>query len=269
MAEETTTSTTKWYEGQDPTLVGHITNKGWADRPVNEVAVEAIKAHINAEKLIGAPSDQVLRIPKADDEVAQNQFWQKLGFPATGKEGYDFSTIKGPDGAPLKTPTIDQVREIAGTLRLPQAAALRLAEELTKAEAGRLTADQAERTAKLADQKKALLDNWTPQNFEANMLVARAAAKAIGIDPEVVAALEGVIGYDKIMEAFRTLGTKLGEDKLIVPPNDPTKGGVMSKDQARARIEELKADDAFVKRYQAGGAPERREMDALHVIVAG
>lgn len=259
---------TKWYEGQDPTLVGHITNKGWADKPVNEVAVEAIKAHLNAERLIGAPSDQVVRIPKADDEAAQNQFWQKLGFPATGKEGYDFSAIKGPDGAPLKTPTIDQVREIAGALRLPQATALRLAEELTKFETGRLTADQAERTAKLGEQKKALADNWG-QNFEANMLVARAAAKAIGIDPEVVGALEGVIGYDKIMEAFRTLGTKLGEDKLIVPPNDPTKGGVMSKDQAKARLEELKRDEAFTKRYLAGGAPEAREMTSLIAIIAG
>ena len=258
----------KWYEGQDPTLVGHITNKGWADKPANEVAVEAIKAHINAEKLIGAPSDQVLRIPKADDDAAQNVFWQKLGFPATGKDGYDFSTLKAADGSPLKTPTIDTLREIAGTLRLPQSAALRLAEELTKAEAGRVTADQAEKTAKLGEQKKALADNWG-QNFEANMLVAKAAAKAIGIDPEVVGALEGVIGYDRIMEAFRMLGTKLGEDRLVVPQNDPTKGGIMSRDQAKARLEELKRDQAFVKRYQDGGTAERREMDSLHAIIAG
>jgi len=34
------------------------------------------------------------------------------------------------------------------------------------------------------------------------------AAAALGVPPETVSALESVIGYDKVMEMFRMIGTK-------------------------------------------------------------
>lgn len=276
MAEETTTTTTEttqtpaatWYTGKvDAETVGYLQNKGWADKDAATVALDAIKSHREAEKLIGAPANEVLRIPNPTDEVATKAFWQKLGAPANGKDGYDFTSIKDATGAALVSPTLDTVRDLAASLNLPKDIATRLAAGIVKNETDRATAAQVEKDAKLLEQKQALKTNWGA-NEAANLVVAQAAARALGVSPEAVKALEGVIGYDKVMEMFRVVGTKIGEDKFILNPNNPVLG-VMTKEAATSRIAELKNDTAWVARYMAGGVAENREMSNLIAIQVG
>src|SRR5437879_5504237 len=87
-------NTASWHQGADAETLGHIQNRGWQDKPANEVALAAIKAHREAEKLIGVPADQLLRLPVSTaDAEAWKPVWQKLGAPVDAA-GYDFTPIK-------------------------------------------------------------------------------------------------------------------------------------------------------------------------------
>ncbi len=262
-----------WYDGVagvDNEIVGHWTNAGWHNKPAAEVALEATRAWKAAEKFVGVPADQVLRIPKdASDEAAWNGVWTRLGKPADAK-GYDFTAIKRADGTNLDADTEAFIRDQSFKLHLTKDAATAYANEWIKREDGAKSSVNAEKAAKLLEEKSALAKNWGP-NFEANKFVAGRAAAALGIDPETVTALENQVGYAKVMEMFRAIGARIGEDKFVMADSrDGNRNqGPMSRDQAQARLADLKADKIWVKSYMDGDAAKRREMDALHRIIAG
>jgi hypothetical protein len=275
MADEpiVTTTTTQapppaaWYEGKaDAETVGYLQNKGWATATPVDVALNAIKAHREAEKFIGAPANELARIPKADsDEATVKAFWEKLGAPANGKEGYDFSAIKNADGTPVTAPVLDKIREVAAELHLPKDAATRVAAAILKYEADKGVEGDAVNAGKLAEQKAALAKNWGI-NAEVNKVVAQSAASKLGVDPAAVTALESVIGYDKVMDMFLKIGQSIGEDKFVVPPGGGN--GVMTVEAAKSRLADLKADNEWSNRYLNGGAAEKREMAGLVAIIA-
>ena len=46
--------------------------------------------------------------------------------------------------------------------------------------------------------------------------------------------LKKLVGYAQVMEMFRTIGTKIGEDRFIMSPNGGTGAdGIMTRDQAQ------------------------------------
>lgn len=255
-----------WFDGADAELVGHLKNKGWDTKPANEVALTAVKAHREAEKFIGAPADKLIRLPtEASDEKGWNDVWAKLGAPAD-KSGYDFTSIKDAAGAARTGAVIDAAREIAAELHLPKDVATRLADRFVKFTDAQATETKSVNEAKLVEQRAALDKNWGA-NAAVNREIAKTAATKLGVPPEAVTALESVIGYDKVMEMFRTVGVQMGEARFIQDPQNPSTN-IMSKDQARARINELKADEAYVTSYLAGDAAKVREMGALHLILS-
>lgn len=257
-----------WYQGVagfDAEMVGHLTNRGWDKKTAPEAAYEALKSWREAEKFVGAPANELLRVPKdASDEAGWNNVWSRLGKPKEAKE-YDFSAIKFADGTPLDDAFAETMRNTAFKLHLPKDAAVEITREFAKVLDSAETSEKAEAQAKLTEEKTALAKNWG-QNFEANKFVAGRAAAALGVDPATVAALEGVVGYSKIMEMFRAIGARIGEDKFVTNTGAQS-GGVMTRDQAVARKAELMADKAWVKSYLEKDAAKLREMTALNTII--
>lgn len=272
-SETTTTTAAPWYQGVagvDNEIVGHWTNQGWHNKKPEEVALEATKAWKAAEKFVGVPADQIIRIPKeVSDEAGWNGVWTRLGKPADAK-GYDFTAIKRADGSNLDVDTEAFIRDQSFKLHLTKDAATAYANEWIKREDGAKARTAADTSAKLIEEKAALAKNWGP-NFEANKFVAGRAAAALGIDPETVTALESQVGYAKVMEMFRAIGARIGEDKFVM--SDSRDGnrnqGPMSRDQAIARLSDLKKDAIYVKSYMDGDTAKAREMEALHRIIAG
>lgn len=262
-----TTQTAPWFQGKaDAETVGYLQNRGWDSKSAEEVAFEAIKAHREAERHIGIPANELLRIPKAGDEVATKAFWGRLGAPDDAK-GYDFSGVKFSDESPLEDAFVQEwANELAGA-HVPKDVALRLTQKMVKMMENGETADAAERTAKLAEEKANLARDWG-RNKDANMLIAKNAVAKLGISPDAVAALENQIGYKSVMDMFLKIGQSIGEDKFITNSGSAT-SGVMSREQAMAKLADLKADNAWTKRYLDGGAAEKREMAALHAIIVG
>lgn len=246
--------------------IGHITTKGWDKLTPGEAALNAVRAHREAEKFVGAPTAELLRIPK-DGITPTWDGHERLGAPKD-KAGYDFTSVekKGADGAVSNAKFVDTMREIASTLRLPSASATRIAQEIAKYEDGINTAADTERAAKLAEEKTGLTKNWGA-NADANLFIAKQAAAKLGVSVEAVNALESVIGYKATMEMFHTIGTKIGEDKFINTSQNKT--GVMSRDQAVSRMKDLKADKAWGERLLAGDVTAMREMRDLSVLITG
>ncbi len=271
MTETTTTTTTPpapWYtgvEGVDAELTGHFQNRGWDKLAPPAVAVAAAKAHREAEKLIGVPATRLLRLPEdMANADGMKEVWSRLGKPADAKD-YDLTTVKR-GNAPLDEKTQDFLRSVAFSTNLSKDGALRLAQEFAKFNDGLDSSSAADRAAALATEKAELKKNWGA-NEAANNLVAAGAAKALGVSPEHLAALENVIGYAKVMEMFRTIGTKIGEDKFVTAPGGGSPG-VMTRDGAVAKKAELMRDTAWTKRYLDGGREEVREMTALNTIIS-
>lgn len=255
-----------WHAGADAEIVGYLQNRGWHDKPANEVALEAVKAHRAAEQMIGVPADRVVKLPAdASDEAGWKAVWAKLGKPADPKE-YDFSTVKIGDTA-LTQADQDYLRGVANDLNLSKEGALRLASDFAKRQSDAAAGTIAERTAKIAEEKAALAANWGP-NAEANLYVAKQTALKLGVTPEQVQALEDTVGYAKVMELFRNIGQKTGEASFVSNGQEFNKG-VMTREQASARKAELLNDSAWTARYQAGDAQANRELQALLTIIVG
>jgi len=257
-----------WYEGKvDAETLGHWQNRGWHTKSAEEVAIEATKAHREAERFIGAPANELLRMPKADaDAVTLQSFWGRLGAP-NDKTGYDLSGVKFADGTPLDDAFVQTFRETAASLHLPKDAAAGVAQAFVKFLDNADMAEATEHSAALQTERDALAKSWGP-NYNANLLVAQNTARALGLDPDTVGALEKQIGYTKVLEMFRTIGTKIGEDKFV-SGNSPAGPGVMTREQAVASKADLMKDTAWVQRYLANGAAELRQMLALNTLIVG
>jgi hypothetical protein len=254
--------TTPWYTGAEAEIIGDIQNRGLADKDPKEVALHFAKAHREAQKIIGVPQDKLLRIPDAADAPAVKAFWERLGAPKEAKD-YEF---KNADGTALDAKLDGPLRAVAAKLNLPKEAAAEIAGEVAKLVANDKTTSEAERAAALVEEKTKLAANWGA-NQETNMVIAKNAAAALGVKPEEVAALEKVVGYSRVMELFRSIGTKIGEAKFITSPSG--NGGVMTREQAVTTKAELLADKNWSKRYMEGGREENRQLqDLLKIITA-
>ena len=256
----------KWFDGADPALIGHLQSHGWDVKTPTEAALEAVKAHQNAAKLIGHPPDKVARIPEPNDEAGWKTFYERLGAPTDAK-AYDFSKVTFADGTAIDQATSDFVRAQAAALHLNQNAALSLAQSVVRqmdtAEAGEL----AERTATVAAERAALMKDWGA-NEAANLFTVRRTAEALGISKEQVDTLEKMegVGYTKVMQMFLNIGQKMGED-AFVRNTAPGGSGVMSGEQAAARKAELLSDSAWTARYQSGDKVALREMLAVQTVL--
>jgi hypothetical protein len=264
-ATTTAAAATAWHTGKiDADTLGFWQNKGIDPADPVSVATTLTKQYREAEKFVGVPAAQLLRLPKdATDEAGWNTVYQRLGAPADAKE-YDFSTIKRADGNAPDAALLDTIRATAASLRLPKDKAPDLAAAVVKHLDGVQAETAAANAAKLATEKAALATSWGP-NAEMNKLQAMQGAKRLGVDPETVALLENSVGYSKVMEMFRKIGAGTSEDTFVTGNNN----AVVTRESASARLTELTNDTAWGKRLMAGDAQARREFDSLTQLVAG
>lgn len=252
-----------WFDGIDAETLGHWDNKGWKKDDPKVLATELTKAWKGLERHFGTPADQLLKLPKdATDEAGWAAVRQRLGMPAEAKD-YDFSSVKFSDGTELDQGFTDAMRGALHRAGVPKDAA----PDVVKAVVGFMdAADQADATnrqATLTRERKALESEWGT-NFEFNRVTAmQGARRAVGSDEaaaKVVEAMQEALGYKATMEFWRKIGAGTTEDSFV----DVQKGGsVTTRNGAVARKAELEGDPDWVKRYIAGGAKERQEMNSL------
>lgn len=282
MAEAATTTTTQttppadqtWWSGLDDETKGYVQNKGLSTKPINEAFTAVSKFHREAERMIGAPAGELVRLPKEANSPDWSQVYKRLG--ALDKpEDYKFENVKHVGDKPISEAMVDTLRKAAHGAHLSPDAAAIVAKEIVTYQDRLDAARQADEAAALAKGQKDLKDNWGV-NFETNKFVASGAfntlTKALGIsEGDSKAALENMaknLGYDKVMDLFRIIGTKIGEDKFVLSPGGGSSAGVMTKESATAEKAELMRDEAWRTRYLKGGTEENRKMLALNTIIS-
>lgn len=254
----TPSPTPAWHDGIEAETLGFWQNKGYDVTDPKKVAAELTKQYRAAEKFIGVPADQVLKMPKADappEEIAA--FRQRLGMPADAKE-YDLSAVKD-------TTVADALRATAHAAGLSKDAAAAVAASVAKALESKGTTDSVVQAAKLAEEKSALTKSWGDK-YNFNLLQANEGARRSGITPEAVKAMENQVGYAAVMEHFRKIGANTSEGTFVEREGGGG-AGVTTREGAMSRKAELMADPAWGKRFTSGDAEARREYDRLNAMI--
>lgn len=266
-AAATTTTETPWYDGADAETVGHLQSHGWDKKTAKDAAFDAIKSYREAEKRLGAPPDSLLRLPKDPNDPAWNSVYQRLGAGGEAKD-YDLSGVKFSDDSALDDGFIAALQPalLAANVRKDKApeivrAVVKYMEDAEKADA----AVSADAVQKEADALKA---NWGA-NFNANWVVAENAMKALGVTDEEAKALKNTIGGARAAEMFRKIGAQIGEDRFITNAVGGGGNGIMTKEQAQAKLSELKRDQAWVTKLLSGDVVAKREEENLTRMIAG
>ncbi len=247
-------SGTDWTANFSPELKEYATTKGFKDPSA------VVDSYRNFEKLMGAPKDRILKLPEKDDASPEwDEISSRLGWP--GKpEDYGLQTPKeGGDE--------DFTKAMAKTLhdaRVPR----RQAQAIVKGYSDYATAKQAQVTAQQeqvrGQQTQELQKEWG-QAFNQNVEIGKRAVQAFGFDRETVDKLETSLGFAGVMKMMHTIGSKIGEDKFISGHhNNQSFGGVLTPDQAQARIQIAKQDKELMSRYIKGDRAVVEEMKMLH-----
>lgn len=253
-----------WHASYDADTRGWLENRGLTKLDAKDALPKIIDGFRNAEKKLGVPSDQMLRLP-ADRaaEGAMTDVWNKLGRPDESG-GYTLPTDAGGDDKDFE----DWARGKFHGRGLTQDQASGLYQDFTEMIATATTQNeteaQLENDVSVADLKR----EWG-NTYERNLEVARGAIRALGADNGVVDTMEELMGYPSVIKLFNNIGQKIGEDRFASGDTNSGIPGMPSTPvAAQARINELKNDTAFVKKYNAGDTEARKLMTNLHKIAA-
>ncbi len=261
------TPAANWYDGKaSPEDIGLWQNKSWDHTNPASVALAATKAYQEAQKFIGVPHDQLLRFPSSPVAPEWQQVWDKLGVPKD-PTGYDLSQVKFADGEALDPAAELALRNAAHVAHVSAQAMPEFAREFVKYLDSQEASEAAEHAAQLETERNTLRQNWG-SNFEANKFIAAQGAKALGLDEQVITAIENAAGYAKTMEAFRRVGVLNKEDQYVAG-SVPGHAGVMTREQATQRLAELKRDPVWSSKLMAGDQAAGREFANLSLVISG
>lgn len=252
-----------WYDGADADTLGYLQNRGLDKKDVKEVALASIKAHREAMTKLGAPPDQLVRLPKdANDVETRKALFARLGKPDS-PDKYDLKAAEDGGASPE---FVEFLRKTSDKLDLTAEQARELAKDFIVYADGTTKGDEAGQAAALEQERADLRKEWGA-NFNANLTIARMAAQKVGIPPEAVAAIEDAAGYKVVMTALQKIGMAIGEARFVT---SETTGNVMTREGAIARKAELMKDTEWTTKYLNGDANKVREMTDLNrIITAG
>jgi hypothetical protein len=261
----TTTTTANWYDGKaTPEQIGLWQNKQWSHTDPMQLALQVTQAYEQAEKFIGVPHDELVRLPKNPVAPEWQGVWDRLGVPKE-PAGYDLSGVKFKDGRGLDPAAELALRNAAHKAHVPASAMPDFTGEFVNYLESQEASEAAETTAKLQVERTALAQNWG-SNMEVNKFIAAQGAKALGLDESVMKALESTAGYAKTMEALLRVGQLNKEDRYVTPGGQT---GIMSKEQATQRLSELKRDPVWSSKLLAGDQNAGREFSNLTLLMNG
>lgn len=262
-------ATTNWYDGIDAEIMGHAQTKGWDLKDPKVAFSAAVQAYKGVEKQIGIPADQIARIPKDAADPGWSDLWQRLGAPKDAAE-YKFDAVKFRDGSPIEDTVAEKFRSFAAANHLPASTASAFAQFIADLADEDAASAATEAAARLGAEEATLKRNWGT-SYDTNVFLAQKAVDALGLPKDLFEVIRDHSGYAAAMDAFRSLGVRMGEAEFLGGganrPGGSTAG--MTRDQAVDRLATLKNDQAWVDRWMKGDAAAAKEFQDLTKIVVG
>lgn len=234
------------FEGLSEDAMTFVSNKGF--KSVEDV----VTSYRNLEKLQGVPADKILKLPDENNADEVNAFYNKLGRPEKA-EDYKFEIADGQDDSIAKAIAPELFK--AG-LSQKQAAAIYKTLEAAKIEQGKA----AEAAAIKAEED--LKSEWGT-NYDNNLKAAQQAAKIAGVTAEQIEALQKATDYKTVMNMFKNLASKFGEDALRGAGDNKQTRFTLTPQQAREKIEQLKTNKDWVQKISSGDKAALQEYDEL------
>lgn len=237
-ATTTTAANTNFYDSfQDAGLKEWAGKKGWTN-----IESLAKSAH-SLEQMIGAPADEVIRLPKNADPTAVRGILSRLGMPDTADK---YEIAPPPEGTAANENVTAWTRETFHKLGLTATQAKELSAAYSK-----FSADMAAQAAKdyslgVDADDKALRNEWRA-GYDTQMAKGQNAARALfGEHPEAIDAIETAIGYGATMRLFAQLGAKLGESGFVQGDGSTRNfGSTMTPAEAKAEWAKVSTDAGF------------------------
>lgn len=246
---------TPWYGQITPEV------KSWVDGKAYKDPQAALSAHMSLEKVMGAPADQILRLPKPEDAAGWDVVWSRLGRPEAADK-YELPVPEGDDGSFAK-----QVAPLLFANGVPKAMAQKLAAGMNDLSASMIKTQHEQAQAKAAADLAALKNEWG-QDFDKRAEFGRRALREIGtpagLNDADLGTLEAALGTSKMLKLFAGLGEASATAKFSGSQDGG--GFQMTKSQAAAKITQLRQDPDWVKAYAGGDRNKISEFTRLNEI---
>lgn len=237
------------FEGLSEESMAFVNNKGF------KTVEDVVTGYRNYEKFQGVPQDKLLKLPDENNADEVNAFYKKLGRPDKA-EDYKFEIAQGQDDAIAKVIAPELFK--AG-LSQKQAAAIYKTLENAKIEQSK-AAEQA--AIKAEEDLKA---EWGT-SYDKNLEAAKQAAKIAGVTPEQIEALQKATDYKTVMNMFKNLASKFGEDVLRGAGDNRPSNFTLTPQQAREKIEQLKTNKEWQDKMNSGDKATMKEYQELSKI---
>lgn len=199
---------------QDPELKEWAEAKGWKDLD------GVLKSTRNLEKMVGAPPDEVIRLPNDPGQEQVEQVMRRLGMP----EKPDEYNIPDPENLPVDDQFKGWAREAFHKAGLTKTQAETLAAEWNGYAENTVQQSQEDYNAQIASQEQELKQEWG-NGYDRQVRLAQHAAKDLGLTEDQLESMEQSMGYAGVMRLFAGLGKQLGEDRFVDSDGDGSPRG--------------------------------------------
>jgi len=246
------TNNTNWYDGLniEDENIGVIQKKGWSD------ANSIIKSYRELEKFSGRDKNDFIEIPKEEDGD-WSAVYSRLGRPdkAEDYELQDTDFAKAAKEVLFKEGiTKKQAKALEKWIDEYSQSQAKATEEKIAAEA------EARGKASVEALKKA----WGA-DFDKNIAISKNTAKDLNITDEELNAVESILGAERFGKILLGLSKPSDSNQ---PLTGYKTGGSETKEMAKLRIEELKSDPEFMKKFSSGDEKSVQELLRLAAITA-
>jgi hypothetical protein len=239
-----------WTSGFAPEVTSYVLNKGW------KAPADILNSYQQLEKHMGTPADKLLRLPDFNkaDKTELDMFYSKIGRP---KEPGEYEL---PVSDSSSKDMVDWAKPVFHEAGLNKAQAKVITEKWNEYAATMVENQKTMAQNKAAQENAELKKEWG-QAYEQELGKAKNAAKALGIKPEQIDALEGSLGFANLMKMMSNIGSRIGEDKFV--GGDSSFSGPLTPSLAKTKIKQLQADKEWTGKYLSGNVQAKAEMERL------
>ena len=206
-------------------------------------------SYLNAQKMLGVPPANLLKLPTAPDDAAWSDVWARLGRP----DAPDKYELQAPEGVSLNAEMTAAFKSQAHALGLNTQQAAKLFEWYGGQTSAVQAAAAQTREAAYSSTQAALKTEWGAA-YDQNLDLATRALNHFG-GPELGAYLRdsGLGNNPVLIRAFAKMGTSLTEDGVL---GRATAGSLTpSPAEATQQKNAMLADKNFVAVYMNKHAP--------------
>ena len=218
------------------------------------------KGYHGAQKLIGVPKDQLLRLPADDKPESWAPIYDKLGRPEK-PEGY---VLNGPDGKPIDPKQAESLYKAAHEAGVSQKQIEKLYGWLQETSGAAQTAQQAE-AQRAAEAAVTELKTELGGAFDQRVERAKGAVKQLDADLKLGGKLAetlekaGLANNPAVFKVFDHIAAQLAEDGKLAGKGGQQDNSLKSPAEARQHIAAKQQDKNFMARYLNKSAPGHAE----------